>query len=467
MDLLTPPATNQPVASSSGSAVAQGKQKRMEPDPDLDPAAAEQSTPPKKKRARTKKPAPPKKPSDWHLTKDDIPKNVRSTKELPTQDDAPPAITEADKEPFEQCFRTASHIRSSVQASMDEHSGAVHDAPAWLAKIMRSLPDGSTNASNIERIPEGYRLIILRAVAVLGLSRWAPDVLSKDPESKYNILHEDLALRTFQRVAAGQGYSHMGINLGIVHNEQLIYMFSYMYACAKAEAKSPGAAVRANRLSTVFKRRQDLSIGRVNILKAQCLSQHVISLAKETEAHSDDELIEANDANGIAGNYHIKVKEGRSQKVKTLFRLADVTRCHLASGKRGYRKQERNRVDSPMPQPSERTAIPQAVPIDWFDPEYFNHTLTLREQAQLVKHGVRVALPTADLCATWEQCSVWKNLSDSDFMLQYGNTVLADYNLPTEEDLKRLEEFENDAKEDEVQDDLESNASQAGDVSED
>ncbi|KAG6912332.1 hypothetical protein DXG01_015332, partial [Tephrocybe rancida] len=208
------------------SAVAHGKRKRTEPDPDLDPSAAEQSMAPKKKRARTKKPAPPKKPSNWHLTKDDIPKDVRSTKacfeghlrfmwELPTQDDAPPAITEADKEPFERRFRTVSHIQSSVQASMDEHSGAVHDAPARLAKIMQSLPDGSTNASNIERIPEGYRLIILRAVAVLGLTRWAPDVLSKDPESKYNILHEDLALRTFQRVAAGQGYSHMGINLGI------------------------------------------------------------------------------------------------------------------------------------------------------------------------------------------------------------------------------------------------------------
>ncbi|KAG6913722.1 hypothetical protein DXG01_004703 [Tephrocybe rancida] len=282
----------------------------------------------------------------------------------------------------------------------------------------------------------------------------------------------------------------MGINLGIVHNEQLMrklyrsYVFSYMYARAKAEVKSPGAAVRANRLSTVFKRRQDLSIGRVNVLKAQCFSQQVISLAKETEAHSDDELIEANDANGIAGNYHIKVKEGRSQKVKTLFRLADVTRRRLASGKRGYRKlstpslahtythqhlftrQERNRVDPPMPQPSERTAIPRAVPIDWFDPEYFNHTLTLRERAQLVKHGVRVALPTAELCATWEQCSAWKNLSDSDFMLQYGNTVLAEYNLPTEEDLKRLEEFENDAEEDEVQDDLESD-SQTGDASQD
>ena len=47
---------------------------------------------------------------------------------------------------------------------------------------------------------------------------WAPDVLSQDPNSMYNLLHEHIALMTFEQVAAGFGYSHLGIDLSLIHN---------------------------------------------------------------------------------------------------------------------------------------------------------------------------------------------------------------------------------------------------------
>lgn len=104
-----------------------------------------------------------------------------------------------------------------------------------------------------------------------------------------------------------------------------------------------------------------------------------------------------------------------------------------------------------MPQESELTAQPKQVPIDWFDPTYWNTCLTVRERADYIEGGVCIALPMPEFCGTWEQCAVWKNLPEKEFMATYGDTVLKQYNLPTEEELKQLEEYENEEDDDEVQ----------------
>lgn len=101
-----------------------------------------------------------------------------------------------------------------------------------------------------------------------------------------------------------------------------------------------------------------------------------------------------------------------------------------------------------MPQPSELTAQPRQVPIDWFDPIYWNTYLTVRERASYMKNGTYyVAMPLEEFCKTWEQCAGWKNLPEKEFMEKYGNAVLEKYTLPTEEELKQLEHWENDEEE--------------------
>ena len=59
---------------------------------------------------------------------------------------------------------------------------------------------------------------MFRTVSFFGLACWAPDVLSQDPNSMYNLLHEHIALMTFKQVTAGFGYSHLGIDLSLIHN---------------------------------------------------------------------------------------------------------------------------------------------------------------------------------------------------------------------------------------------------------
>jgi hypothetical protein len=107
-----------------------------------------------------------------------------------------------------------------------------------------------------------------------------------------------------------------------------------------------------------------------------------------------------------------------------------------------------------MPKVSELMTLPKQVPIDWFDPIYWNIHLTVRERAHYVWDGAYIALPNAELCASWMECAKWKNLSTKEFMEKYGNAVLAEYNLPTEEEIEQLEEWD----ENEVAQDLEGSA---------
>jgi len=92
--------------------------------------------------------------------------------------------------------------------------------------------------------------------------------------------------------------------------------------------------------------------------------------------------------------------------------------------------------------------------VDWFDPVFWNGSMTIRERAEYTKDGAWVALPLEEHCQTWEHCAKWKNLSDHQFMEQYGKEVLTLYTLPTEEELARLEELD---KEGDVQDNSDEN----------
>ena len=62
-----------------------------------------------------------------------------------------------------------------------------------------------------------------------------------------------------------------------------------------------------------------------------------MALARENEAHSDDELAEGN-ADSVEAVYHIKEKEGRAVKVTALFRMADMQRQRMARGKSRHHK---------------------------------------------------------------------------------------------------------------------------------
>lgn len=106
---------------------------------------------------------------------------------------------------------------------------------------------------------------MFQTVAAAGLSRWAPEVLMGNSDSMYNLLHEYIALLTFQQVFNAYGYNHIGAlkkfhsDFGLMRKFYRNFVFSYMRGQARAEQKNPGAAVQNVLLGNITKRRQDVS----------------------------------------------------------------------------------------------------------------------------------------------------------------------------------------------------------------
>jgi hypothetical protein len=131
--------------------------------------------------------------------------------------------------------------------------------------LLDSLQEGrSIIANNIRRIPQQHLELMYRSISFFGLARWAPDVLGGDPESMYNILHEQIALITFQQVAAAYGYSHIGINLQLIQDFVILRKFyrNFVYArmrkVAQTELKSPGSVAKGNEMTNTWKRRKEV-----------------------------------------------------------------------------------------------------------------------------------------------------------------------------------------------------------------
>ncbi|KAG6914363.1 hypothetical protein DXG01_000785 [Tephrocybe rancida] len=364
------------------------------------PGPPAKKKPPKKppKKAPSTPPKP-KQPSDWHLCKLQVPEGSKRTKttyklhlrtlwELMTQYSIPPQVTDADKAPFMRRFTSEEQVRQTITSSLDDHSTLINDCTQQVTAFRASLLETNIIISgNMQRIQTEAMLLMFRMVAILGLPRWALDVLSADPDSMYNLLHEYIAYVTFKQAAVAHGYAHMGINLEFVEKFGLMrkfyrsFVFSYMHKTTKSEVKSPRSMLKAKQMTPIWKRHAELAKGQLEVLMAQGFKPQIIALAQENEAHSDDELT----ADGPV--YYIKNKEGRLQK-NNLMTIRERADCHAADGQ------------------------------------------------------YHVALPLEQFCMSWAECVKWKNLSDAEFMERYGKNVLEEYILPTEEELKQMEEWE-------------------------
>lgn len=64
----------------------------------------------------------------------------------------------------------------------------------------------------------------------------------------------------------------------------------------------------------------------------------------------------------------------------------------------------------------------------------------MEDKAHYIKDGVFIGMPPAYLCSSWKDVLAWKGLSQQEMMEKYGQAVLTDYVIPTEEELQQLED---------------------------
>ena len=179
---------------------------------------------------------------------------------LSSQNQLPPKLDENTILFYQQRFSNAGAIVSSMRGILKNNAPAIDAVLANVTEFCNSLPDemSSTISGNIWRIPEDHLLFMHCTVATLGLLRWNPDILSTNPNSMYNILHEQLALQTFQNVVISHGYAHFGINhrkMKLLLLKQFYRSFVYgrMRDLAKRKLKVPGSVGRDTVATNMYK----------------------------------------------------------------------------------------------------------------------------------------------------------------------------------------------------------------------
>ena len=171
-----------------------------------------------------------------------------------------------DFKAYNERFNSEADVRATVKACLDHNAEQIRgsDAHYQLLRDKVTEADGRI-ARNIGCTAEACLRLLYQTVATAGLSRWAPEVITGGADSMYNLLHEHIALLTFQQICDASGYDHIGAthkwysDPGLMKKLYRSFVFSYMRGKARAERKNPGTAVQNVELNNITKRRQEVS----------------------------------------------------------------------------------------------------------------------------------------------------------------------------------------------------------------
>lgn len=186
-------------------------------------------------------------------------------------------------------------------------------------------------------------------------------------------------------------------------------------------------------------------------VKSMRYRKPILRLVKTEAAHSDDERPAGGDARKNRGLL-VYTKEGRNPVVTAFFEEQDrkiLKRLQRSPIRHKYisifldislclnifREPEARIVANPPASSALSRVLPVGVPIDFWDPKFYNEELDLHEKAMYVNTGV--AFPLPKFC-TSEHHDDWSRMPAKEFMAKYGNDVLKQYKIPTEEELAGL-----------------------------
>ncbi|KAJ7327476.1 heterokaryon incompatibility protein Het-C-domain-containing protein [Mycena albidolilacea] len=378
----------------------------------------------------------------WGIHLREVPANAKTTQRafqrficgicgLLTQTDVLPPATEAQKH-YDKRFDDVDDVREHMRTLVNDSRTAVSAAKELATKLIRDakLITGPI-ANDIARIPENHLATVFTMILKAGLKGFCPD-LEGPVQSKYNQLYRHLAVSGFQFLSSSFALAALEVNTKIAEDSELLgdmydnYTYGTLAQKTRMERRRPGSLSDSIKHSNEFKARGRLARVRFDTAVRLGLRKPVQRTVFVQEVHSDDEHT-----------------SGGTQRTEELDPAAEQYRQRNA--KPGQRKpQTRIRSDSPLPASDFGVILPADVPINYFTPEFFN-ALTLKERARYVNTGV--AFPLADF-AFDKAHDGWKTMSKKDFMEMYGNNVLAQYDVPTQEEMDTIPDSDVDDDQD-------------------
>ncbi len=240
------------------------------------------------------------------------------------------------------------------------------------------------------RLIEEHRLGYIQAcLSRFGMQRWCPD-LCQSAYSLYNSACRIIAIDTFKQALISHTYIHISLNTIYTSNMDILiklydhFVFHYLLVRYRREARQPGSVqkelqsnpmyqgrIRVGFLICLWWRGQltdfplQLAAARLKFLiengYPQCYRDLVDPKATSDDEHDADKKV-----------YLIKHRTERSPEAEKFYRILDRKREEVAWQDKSQRWRERVCVVPVDQQDSAFSALPEGMPIDYYDPAFFN-----------------------------------------------------------------------------------------------
>ncbi|KAJ7026164.1 hypothetical protein C8F04DRAFT_1398378 [Mycena alexandri] len=391
----------------------------------------------------------------WGIRPKEVPANAKATQKafqrfirgicgLLTQTDVLPSAIEAQKH-YDKRFADVDDVREHMRGLVDDSRTAVSAAKDLATKLIRDAKRiTGPIANDIARIPEAHLATVFTMILKSGLKGFCPD-LDGPVQSTYNQLHRHLAVSAFQFLSSSFALAALEVNARVAEDTELLgdmydnYTYGTLAQKTRMERRRPGSLSESIKHNNEFKARGRLAKVRFETAARLKLRKPVQRMAFVQEAHSDDEH---------GAQRSVREKPGRNPIVGMFFQQEldpAAEQYRRRNAKAGQAKpQTRIRSDPLLPASDFGVILPDNVPIDYFTPEFFN-ALTLKERARYVNTGV--AFPLEDFVFD-EVHEEWKTMGKKEFMEMYGDDVLAQYDVPTQEEIDEIPESDVEDDED-------------------
>ncbi|KAJ7810603.1 hypothetical protein B0H14DRAFT_3880493 [Mycena olivaceomarginata] len=326
---------------------------------------------------------------------------------------------------YDKRFDEADDMEALMRQIVSEAKKPNRDAQKRAERLLR---DAKVIAKGEGGEPGNYEHIAFFFAAVIraGLKAFYPDIFGPTHPT-YNQLHRHLAVSTFQTIAGWYGYTALNVSLTVTQDYHLL--------CGiRKENNSPGSLSKALVHSSADKRRARLCDRRYKEAKSKGYRKPILRLLKVKAMHSDDERPPGGDARRKKG-LNVCMKDGRNEIITAFVRELDgnILKRIERNPNRNKKMPETRTVTVPPTASSALSRIlPVGVPIDFWAPKFYNEELDIQEKAIYVDTGV--AFPLAKFCNN-ENFDKWAKMPAKEFMDKYGKDVLAQYKLPTPEEL--------------------------------
>ncbi|KAJ7136300.1 hypothetical protein C8R43DRAFT_955776 [Mycena crocata] len=248
---------------------------------------------------------------------------------------------------------------SSVQTDMYKVGISAREAILSKNKII----------SNFYKLEESALLHLQAYLAKLGIYVWAPD-FTQTPYSMYNNAMRMCAIDTFRFLVAGTHYDFLRPNTKLVKDSSLLQrmydhlIHHWMYEKWKAEIRTPGANQTTSDRNTATQARRRVHTSRVKYMEGAA-PPNGVPLLLSVKATSDDE-----DNRVLARPERSAAADAVIRKVEELM-IQDLAE----SGNTRAANARRRRVADTFGarKPSRFFEIPKGMPIQYYDPDWFNN----------------------------------------------------------------------------------------------